>query len=82
MVADSVEESVAAAARCCSTLDRVQPKKSLFPTHKPTLSEIPSCKLILLTYFLSFSYLNTAQDISVIELCREPIFLIFCFTVL
>ena len=38
------------------------------------LSELPSCKSIISTEFFTFSYLNSAQHISVIELCCQIFF--------
>ena len=61
----------------CLSNDGVQPKTSSFSTCHLIWVKYKFVSQLFQPIFLSFSYLNSARHFSVIEMCREPIF-IFC----
>ena len=58
----------------CQTKDGVHTKASPFSTCYLILEDYQVVSQLFQTNFVSFSYLNSARHISVIELCHEPIF--------
>ena len=62
--------------------DGVQPKMSPFSTRHIIWVKYKVANQLSRPIYLSFSYLNSARHFSVIELCRGPLFINFCCTVL
>ena len=54
--------------------DGVQPKTPPFSTHDLIIVNYQVVSQLFQLIFFSFSYLDSARHISVIELCRGPIF--------